>query len=126
MRVHRFMSELEYRRLISGETLHNESCHEGWLTSSVGFCFFTEDPDEAIHWLSGVTFPDYCVTMEVRPEYLRQSVGHYRNPEGGTMEKAEYCMTSYSLKTVMVVAVTDRYRDRAELRRVLIALGVTV
>jgi len=124
MIVHRFMSADEYNKLMAGEVLTNNDRHEGWLTTSIGFCFFVEPPDEAIHWLGGVTFPDYCVTMEINAMHLRPSMGHYRNPAGGTMNKVEYCTTSYSLQTVTVLHVTDEWRERADMRRALIALGI--
>ena len=124
MKVHRFMSEGEYLKLLSGEMLYNDSRHEGWLTTSVGFCFFTEDPDDAIHWLSGVTDPEYCVTMEIDERCLKKSVGHYRNPDGGAIDKTEYSCIFYSLKTARILNVTEKYRDRAELRKMLRELGV--
>ena len=124
MIVHRFMSEQEYRSLMAGKLLVNTSQHEGWLTNSVGFCFFVEDPEEAIHWLSGITDPEYCVTMEIPSTMLIQSVGHYRNPAGGVMDKVEWCTTEYSLKNVTVLSATDKYRDRAELRKLLRMAGV--
>lgn len=51
MIVHRFMSEAEYECLIGGAKLMNATDHykSGHKTDSVGFCFFPDDPDEAIH-----------------------------------------------------------------------------
>ena len=118
------MSAAEYGKLMAGETLENYSLHREWLSTSVGFCFFTEDPEEAIHWLSGITDPEYCVTMEIPDLLLRESVGHYRNPSGGTMNKVEYCLQTYSLKTVSILAVTEKYRDRAVLRKLLRMAGM--
>lgn len=134
MRVHRFMSEAEYDCLISGAKLMNSTDHgrQGHKTDSVGFCFFTEDPDEAIHWLSGCTYPDCCVTMDFPDELLRESYGIYRDPKrdnllkpapsGGrpTMRKREYCTTCYSLSQgVKVISMTRKYADMAQLRRLL-------
>lgn len=124
MRVHRFMSEDEYLKLLSGEILYNNSQHEGYLTTSVGFCFFVENPDEAIHWLGGITYPDYCVTMDIDEKCLKKTIGHYRNPNGGTMDKTEYCCTFYSLKTVRIIHATTKYRDSADLKRLLHAFGI--
>lgn len=118
------MSAAEYRKLMDGETLVNTSLHEGWLTTSVGFCFFTEDPEEAIHWLSGCCDPEYCVTMEIPDALLKPSVGHYRNPHGGVMDKVEFCTVQYSLKNVRILSVTEKYRDRAELRKLLMEAGI--
>ena len=67
MIVHRFMSDLEYQRLMAGETLTNTTVHaaEGRKSRSVGFCFFTESPEEAIHWLSFNVSTDWCVTFDI-------------------------------------------------------------
>lgn len=139
MRVHRFMSEAEYDCLISGAKLTNYTDHasRGQKTNSVGFCFFAEAPDEAIHWLSGCTYPDCCVTMDVPDGLLRESYGIYRDPKrddlfqpapsGGrpTMHKLEYCTTSYSLaQGVEVVGMTRKYADLAQIRRVFVSMGL--
>lgn len=133
------MSEAEYECLIGGEKLMNATDHSksGLRTDSVGFCFFAEDPDEAIHWLSGCTYPDCCVTMEVPDSLVRESYGIYRDPSrdnlfspappGGrpTMRKREYCTTSYSLTDgVKVLAMTQKYAKYAQLRRDLIKMGI--
>ncbi len=132
MIVHRFMSEAEYDCLISGAKLMNATDHSksGHKTDSVGFCFFLDSPDEAIHWLSGCTYPDKCVTMEIPDSMLKESYGIYRDPKkddlmsgpiiGGnrpTMRKREYCLTSYSINDVRILSVTDRYALYAHLRR---------
>lgn len=132
MKLHRFMSEAEYECLIGGAKLMNATDHSksGHNTDSVGFCFFVEDPDEAIHWLSGCTYPDCCVTMEIPDSLVRESYGIYRDPErdnlfvpapiGGrpTMRKREYCTTSYSLADgVKVLAMTQKYAEYAQMLR---------
>lgn len=139
MIVHRFMSDSEYECLIAGAKLMNATDHHaarGQKTNSVGFCFFVEDPDEAIHWLSGCTFPDWCVTMEIPDEMLRESYGIYRDPERDdlhapapkegrpTMKKREYCLTSYSLNDVKVINATERFARYAMLRRDLEKVGL--
>lgn len=133
------MSEAEYDCLISGAKLMNATDHSksGNKTDSVGFCFFAEDPDEAIHWLSGCTYPDCCVTMEVPDGLVRESYGIYRDPDrddlfapmprGGrpTVRKREYCTTSYSLADgVKVLIVTRKYAKYAQARRELIKMGI--
>jgi len=133
------MSEAEYERLIGGAKLMNATDHSksGQRTDSRGFCFFVEDPDEAIHWLSGCTYPDCCVTMEVPDSLVRESYGIYRDPErdnlfapapvGGrpTMRKREYCTTSYSLTDgVKVLAMTQKYAEYAQLRRDFVTMGI--
>ena len=138
MIVHRFMSDAEYECLMSGAKLMNATDHgkEHNLTNSVGFCFFVEEPDEAIHWLSGITFPDWCVTMEIPDGLLTESYGIYRDPEHDdlhrpapdegrpTMKKREFCLTCYSLNDVRVIGATDKYSRYAEMRRFLISAGV--
>lgn len=133
------MSEAEYDCLISGAKLMNATDHSrsGHKTDSVGFCFFIEDPEEAIHWLSGCTYPDLCVTMEVPDALLRESYGIYRDPkhddlfapvpEGGrpTLKHREYCTTQYSLSDgVRVLSSTDRYSKYAEIRREFERMGI--
>lgn len=132
------MSEAEYEGLIGGAKLTNAADHSksGQRTDSVGFCFFAEDPDEAIHWLSGCTYPDCCVTMEIPDSLVRESYGIYRDPERDdlsqlmpsnlpTMRKREYCTTCYSLTDgVKVLTMTQKYAKYAQLRRELIKMGI--
>lgn len=134
------MSEAEYECLIAGGRLMNATDHHrerGQKTDSVGFCFFPEEPDEAIHWLSGCTYPDCCVTLDIPDRLLRESYGIYRDPSrddlmqpapsGGrpTMRKREYCLTSYSLSDgVCVIGMTDKYAEYAQIRRDLVKLGL--
>lgn len=133
------MSDSEYECLIAGAKLMNATDHHaarGQKTNSVGFCFFVEDPDEAIHWLSGCTYPDWCVTMEIPDDLLTESYGVYRDPvrdnlhapapkEGRpAMTKREYCMTSYSLNEVKILEATDRFAQYAQLRRDLEKVGL--
>lgn len=65
MIVHRFMSAEEYRRLVNGQLLVNESKHKGFRSESRGFCFTTDEPKEAIRYLSGNVDTAYCVTMDI-------------------------------------------------------------
>lgn len=135
MIVHRFMSKAEYKDLIAGVKLCNFTNHKerGKLTTSIGFCFFTEDPDVAIHWLSGCAYPELCVTMEVPDSLLTESVGTYRDPqrdnlfssERHTIDRREYCCTQYSLSAgVKVLAVTERYEKYAALMRMVKAVAL--
>lgn len=131
----------EYSRLIAGQQLVNTRNHakeHGMKTNSVGFCFFTDDPDKAIHWLSGCTYPEVCVQLYIPDRLLRESYGIYRDPErdnlksgplfGGhrpTMRKTEYCLTQYSLADgVKVLSCTDRYKKYAGLRRYMQTMGL--
>lgn len=135
------MSDAEYKMLVAGRRLMNDTDHakeRGLLTDSIGFCFFTEDPDKAIHWLSGCCYPDHCVTLDIPDHMLHESTATYRDPErsdlmsgpiiGGhlpTMQKREYCLTSYALSDgVTILADTEEYRRYADMRRAMQALGL--
>ena len=124
MILHRFMSEREFDDYQNGETLRNTTDHRknGEHTQSVGFCFFTENPDDAIHWLSGIVTDDVCVTFDVPDDKVIKSSGIYCDHEksdnswgalfedmlaamfGDEMpnvvkiERTEYCCTEYSDK----------------------------
>lgn len=67
MILHRFMSKREYDALMAGKQLVNTIDHgaQGERSSSIGFCFFPEEPSEAIHWLSFIVDADFCVKMEI-------------------------------------------------------------
>ena len=122
MILHRFMSKQEYYALIAGDDLHSGKIHKltGQHTDSVGFCFFPEEPDEAIHWLSLIVDADLCVTMEIPDAMVRKSQGRYRDVEKDKgsalfdeppmLWRTEYCLTEYSLQTVRVLNVTDQYK----------------
>ena len=129
MILHRFISEAEYEVLIAGGKLMNATDHhreKGNRTTSVGFCFFPEDPEKAFHWLHGIVNTDMCVTLDIDESLLTESTAIYRDPdkdeytEGmgllaallmpcATMEKKEYCMTEYSLDVAKVLSATDEY-----------------
>jgi len=124
MIVHRFMSATEYDKLLRGETLVNYSNHQGCRTLSRGFCFFTENPEEAIHWLSGCCDCDYCITMDIPSELLARSVGVYSNPKGGTIIRTEYCLTSYDRNTVKILKADAQFHQLAEQCRALRRIGL--
>lgn len=100
LKLYRFMSAAEYNALISGQRLTNETRHadNGNHTNSVGFCFTASPPFKAIHWLSGLVDPDYCVCIRIDARKVRHSRGKY---PGGW--KDEYCCTSYSLDDIELV-----------------------
>lgn len=138
MRVYRFMSDAEYECLVGGAKLMNGTVHkdEGKLTTSVGFCFFAENPDEAIHWLSGCCDPEWCVTLEFPDGYLKESESTYRDaakdnlwaPIGSNHHKnivrKEYCTTVYDNKIAKVIDANQKYKKYADIRRELKKLGV--
>ena len=123
MVVHRFMSAEEWRRLQAGQLLVNESKHRGFRSESRGFCFTTDDPKEAIHYLSGNIDTDVCVTMEVPDGMLRKTKAIYRDTKSDLnptmlptslndvphVEKTEYCCTRYSLDKVRVISSTTEF-----------------
>lgn len=123
MVVHRFMSAEEWRRLQAGQLLVNESKHRGFRSESRGFCFTTDDPKEAIHYLSGNVDTDVCVTMEVPEGMLRKTKAIYRDHKSDKeidllptslndvphVEKTEYCCTRYSLDKVRVISSTTEF-----------------
>ena len=137
MIVHRFMSETEYEGLMAGGKLMNGIIHaeQGKKTTSVGFCFFAEDPEEAIHWLSGTCDPEWCVTLNFPEGYLKESESTFRDherddlfaPVGGkhkTIKRKEYCCTIYDNKTAQVLCATQRYKKYADIRKALQRLGI--
>ena len=133
MILHRFMSEAEYEVLIAGGKLMNATDHHkehGRKTTSVGFCFFPEDPDKAIHWLSGVVNTEMCVTLDIDNSLLTESTGIYRDDEkddiegmsllelmftpAPKIERKEYCLTEYSLNVAKVLDATTKYQNYFE------------
>lgn len=129
MILHRFMSEREFNDYQNGETMRNTTDHRknGEHTKSVGFCFFTEDPNDAIHWLSGIVTDDVCVTFDVPDDKVTKSSGIYRDHEKSDdswgalfedmlaamsgeempnvvkIERTEYCCTEYSDKDFLLL-----------------------
>lgn len=116
MRVHRFMSDKEYRNLMMGCVMQNDTVHaaEGKHTDSVGFCFFSEKPDDAIHWLSGQVDVDWCVTFEVNPACLTDSWGEYSKGYGSfeMVRRTEYCTTTYSKRDFKIINATSKFKGK--------------
>lgn len=134
MKVHRFMSDAEYEVLLAGGKLMNGTVHgDRNKSTSVGFCFFTEDPDKAIHWLSGCCYPDWCVTLEFPDGYLNEATATYRDPERDDLyapgrerkriERKEYCTMTYDNRIAHVLGATQKYKRYADLRRDLERFG---
>ena len=123
MIVHRFMSNKEYQRLMAGKTLTNTTKHAevGKKSTSIGFCFFTEKPEDAVHWLSFVADSlDWCVTLDIPEHLLHKSKGCYRDHERDSIEyhatiwRTEWCLREYSLADVRVMAATDQWKNYEE------------
>jgi len=117
MILHRFCSAKEYEAYQRGEVLINESNHSikrGSASTSIGFCFFPEDPEEAKHWLAGIVDFDYCVTIEVDESLVRKSRGRYGSRDlSGVEFHEEYCTTSYDNKKFRLVEATTMYSSYA-------------
>ncbi len=106
MKVYRYMSRREFTKLLSGETLVNQSQFENCRTSSEGFCFLGEesngyDPIDAFDFLKGIVSEEILVELETSPENVCESVGVYNNPNpmdwyDEYMVVAEYCTQSYN------------------------------
>ena len=124
MIVHRFMSDKEYKALLAGETLTNTTVHanNGHKSTSVGFCFFTEAPEEAIHWMSFNVSVDWCVTFDIPRHLLTKSRGRYRDPERDSWDlpepaaiwRTEYCLQQYSIQTARIITATDKWKGYEE------------
>ena len=126
MIIHRFMSEREYKLLTSGKELYNGTYHRrnGRMSNSRGFCFFLEEPDEAVHWLSGIVDLDWCVTLEVPDGWGIKSWGDYLDEEKTDLSRpmsledclkadrkrrTEICRIRYSKRDVRIISATQKY-----------------
>lgn len=117
MILHRFCSKKEFEAYQRGDMLINNTDHRvkrGNATSSVGFCFFVEDPEEAKHWLSGIVDFDYCITVEVDESDVRKSWGRYADSKlEKAMIKEEYCSKSYDNCRFRLLDATTKYSTYA-------------
>lgn len=136
------MSEREFEAYTKGKTIRNDTKHgESAKTSSVGFCFFPEEPEEAHRWLRGIVCDDVCVTFDVPENMVKKSVGTYTDPDKSDnsigavlmdifdhimgnemenvvyMEKVEYCCKKYSRKDFKLVKFTysEKCKERQRL-----------
>ena len=118
------MSDIEYKSLLTGTTLTNTTNHaaNGHKSTSVGFCFFTEPPEEAIHWMWFNVSVDWCVTFDIPDRLLTKSKGRYRDPkrdrwdlpEPASIWRTEWCLQEYSIRTVRIVKADDRWAHYEE------------
>lgn len=117
MILHRFCSKEEFEAYKRGDVLVNETNHSiqrGNATTSIGFCFFAEKPEEAKHWLSGIVDFDVCVTVEVSDTEVKKSKGRYGNIDlSGVLYKTEYCCTTYDKKRFRLIDATTEYSSYA-------------
>lgn len=76
MILHRFCSQEEFDRYMRGELLVNEKDHSKFSKStSIGFCWFWEEPWYAIEYLSGIVNRDICITVETDSKNVTESMG---------------------------------------------------
>lgn len=117
MILHRFCSAEEYEAYMRGETLVNETNHSllrGSASTSIGFCFFCERPEDAVHVLSGIVDLDYCIKVEVDESLVSKARGRYANRELNAAEyRDEYCTTTYDNKTFRLIEATTKYSSYA-------------
>ncbi|MBM6865694.1 hypothetical protein H6A66_11020 [Bacteroides caecigallinarum] len=116
MTLHRFCSQEEFDCYKRGELLINEKDHSktrGTATTSVGFCWFTENPEEAKYRLSGIVDFDVCITVETDAANVMESKGRYVVNGVRGVYLTEYCCTSYDNKRFRLVEATDKFRSYA-------------
>lgn len=116
MILHRFCSEEEFDSYKRGELLINEKDHSktrGSASTSVGFCWFTEDPEKAKHRLSGIVDFDICITVETDADNVKESKGRYVVNGVRGIYLTEYCCTSYDNKRFRLIEVTDKFKSYA-------------
>ncbi len=119
--LHRFCSREEFDKYMAGEKLTNHTDHSkkrGTATTSTGFCFFTEDPDEAKHRLSGIVDFDVCLTVEADRRKVKRTKGRYADHSqpifsGACVMMDEYCTPEYDRDAFKLVGYTDAYADYA-------------
>lgn len=86
----------------------------GGASTSVGFCFFKEDPEEAKHWLSGIVDFDVCITVEVDDSDVNKSRGRYGTENlQGVMYKEEYCCKAYDNYRFRLIDSTTKFSTYA-------------
>lgn len=102
MRVFRFMSMDEFKKMDAYVDMVHPKNHFNARTGSVGFCFLDSeeyDACDAIRFLSGIVSSDICVEFEVDEKYLNKSFGVYADPFlddfFDTIDVTEYCATTY-------------------------------
>ena len=122
MKVIRYMSLDEFKRLMDGELLENNKEHNRRWSTSIGFCFLRKG-----HFLENAILDQFfkeettLVKVEFKVDstkYLKRSKGRYATDEmfGWNPEKddiwdpfqsfiwmREYCATQYSTRTFKVM-----------------------
>lgn len=132
MILHRFMSDREYQALMQGKTLRNATRHRdnGCHSTSVGFCFFAEEPEDAVHWLDGLVDFDWCVTFDVPDDRICRTKGEYASQDSNgffdKVTRTEYCRTMYNNNLFKVINSSNqyagRYTNKAESDEILLTM----
>ena len=128
MKLTRFCSKAEYEKFMAGETLTNHTDHyrggKGGSTS-VGFCFTADPPKTAWRYLKGTVSSEVCMVMDIPKESLSISTGKYADYSKGELGaysclKKEFCLRTYSNKTVKLVKVLhpEEFATEAELEAI--------
>lgn len=119
MILHRFCSQREFAAYMRGETLTNYKSHAAArgrdVTTAVGFCFFDDDPEKAIHRLSGIVDVDQCITVDVPDYAVKVCRGRYTNwvrpgVADGSVMLQEYCAISYDKTVFKLISHTDKFK----------------
>lgn len=111
IRLTRFCSAHEFISFLEGKTLKNDTDHRvtrGDATTSVGFCFSTDNPKTAWRYLKGIVGFDVCMVLDMPKHLLTPSIGRYTNYSSSLAPfcyKTEFCCNSYSLETARLVKV---------------------
>lgn len=114
MKVTRFCSQCELDKYLSGETLTSDKDHyrggKGGSTS-VGFCFTTDEPHAAWRYLKGIVTAEVCIVIDIDKKHLRKSTGKYVDYSAGigykSCLKTEYCTREYSKQNSRLLKVID-------------------
>lgn len=132
--LHRFCSMAEYKAYRRGDRLVNHSNHNPRATTSVGFCFFSDDtdgPDSVDRWshrLNGLVDFDVLLTVRAPLNALQKSRGVYTNwdaPDPIPAVFTEYSTESYDRHTFELVAAdlsfanNPQFISRSEAQRLL-------
>lgn len=114
MKVYRYMSEKEFRSMLAGGMLVNDTDHsQHFKTSSRGFCFvgekvriteyvdgfepaeWTISPEEALEYLNGIVAKEFLVEFEAPAELFFTGQGRYAAASGGVAVMDELCIGAY-------------------------------
>ena len=111
------MSRKEWEAFQDGKILINETDHNKnhSRSTSVGFCFTEDSPEDAWVYLAGVVDAAVCVTFDFPDGYLRKSCGVYADRSEGAkfgdkVIKTEWCCEKYHRSIAKAVDVIDPFK----------------